>query len=574
MGELTYESRMSDSDALMWTIEKDAMLRSTITAVAVLDRAPDHDRLRELLDRGTRLVPRLRQRVRANPLSIAPPRWEVDPNFDLDYHVRFVRVPGAGDLRSVLDLAQPIAMAGFDRARPLWEATLIEGMEDGRAALVLKVHHAITDGVGSVKLALIMFELERDPAAGADMPPAPPAPVMSQAARWVDAIAHEQRRARGIIGRAGSTVSGATARTVADAAADPARALARAAATAASVARLAAPATAPLSPLMTGRSLSVRFDTLVVPMAAAKVAARSAGATLNDAFVAATAAGFARYHREMGTPATALRMTMPINVRTVGTEDVAGNQFVPARFPIPLGFDDPAARMKALHALVLGQRGEPSLAFVEPLAGLLRRLPTSLSTGLFGSMLKGVDLVTSNVPGAPIPIYTAGGRVEAMFALGPLTGAAANLTLLSYLDDLHIGVNMDPAAVTEPDRLVASLRAEWDEILAVAAASPAGSAADTITAPPATATTRAGTKRAASASKAAGRSTQETRAGTKRAAPTSKAVGPFARKTKTPNKGAAKRTAPAPKATKKATAKAAATRTAPTTKAKRTTRAS
>jgi len=468
MADLHYESRMSDSDALMWTIEKDAMLRSTITAVAVLDRAPDHDRLRHLLDRGTRLVPRLRQRVRANPLSIAPPRWEVDPNFDLDYHVRFVRAAGTGDLRSVLDMAQPIAMAGFDRARPLWEATLIEGMEGDRAALVLKVHHAITDGVGSIKLALIMFELERD-ATAEDLPDAPEAFVMSQAARWVDAIAHEQRRALGIARRSGSTVAGSAVAAASSAVSDPGGTVARVRETVESVARLAAPASAPLSPLMTGRSLSVRFDTIVVPMAAAKAASRAAGATLNDAFVAATCSGFARYHAEMGAPADALRMTMPINVRTAGTEDVAGNQFVPARFPIPLDLPDPVERMQVLHDLVLGQRGEPSLGFVEPVAGLLRRLPTSLSTGLFGSMLKGVDLVTSNVPGAPIPIYTAGGRVEALYALGPLTGAAANLTLLSYLDDLHIGVNVDPAAVTEPDRLVAALRAGWDELLAVAA---------------------------------------------------------------------------------------------------------
>jgi diacylglycerol O-acyltransferase len=468
MGELRYESRMSDSDALMWTIEKDAMLRSTITAVAVLDRAPDHDRLRHLLDRGTRLVPRLRQRVRANPLSIAPPRWEVDPNFDLDYHVRFVRAAGAGDLRSVLDMAQPIAMAGFDRARPLWEATLIEGMEDDRAALVLKVHHAITDGVGSIKLALIMFELERD-AAPEDLPDAPDAFVMSQAARWVDAIAHEQRRALGIARRSGTTVAGSAASVVTSVASDPVGTAGRLRETVESVARLAAPASAPLSPLMTGRSLSVRFDTLVVPMAAAKSAAKAAGATLNDAFVAATCAGFARYHDELDTPAEALRMTMPINVRTAGTEDVAGNQFVPARFPIPLDIADPVRRMQVLHDLVLDQRGEPSLGFVEPMAGLLRRLPTSVSTGLFGSMLKGVDLVTSNVPGAPIPIYTAGGRVESLYALGPLTGAAANLTLLSYQDDLHIGVNVDPAAVTEPDRLVAALRAGWDELLATTA---------------------------------------------------------------------------------------------------------
>ena len=207
---------------------------------------------------------------------------------------------------------------------------------------------------------------------------------------------------------------------------------------------------------MTGRSLSVRFDHLVIPMAEAKAAAKAAGATINDAFVAASAGGLARYHREMGMPAGSLRMSMPINVRTVETEDQAGNQFVPARFPIPLDEDDPTRRMQVLHELILGQRGEPSLGLVEPLAGVLRRLPTSLSTGLFGSMLKGVDLVTSNVPGAPIPIYTAGGRVESMFALGPLTGAALNLTLLSYLDDIHIGINLDPRR--SPSRTASWLR--------------------------------------------------------------------------------------------------------------------
>lgn len=465
MGELRYESRMSDSDALMWTIEKDAMLRSTITAVAVLDRAPDHDRLRHLLDRGSRIVPRLRQRVRANPLSIAPPRWETDPNFDLDYHVRFARATGAGDLRSVLDMAHPIAMAGFDRARPLWEATLIEGMEGDRAALVMKVHHAITDGVGSIKLALIMFELERE-ADPEELPDAPEAFVMSQASRWVDAIAHEQRRALGIASRSGTTIVGSAASAAGAAVSDPVGTARRVRETVESVARLAAPATAPLSPLMTERSLSVRFDTIEVPMDDAKRAAKAAGATLNDAFVAATAAGFARYHAELGAPVEALRMTMPINVRDEGTEDLAGNAFVPARFPIPLDVADPVERMQVLHDLVLDQRGEPSLGFVEPMAGLLRRLPTSVSTGLFGAMLKGVDLVTSNVPGAPIPIFTAGGQVEALYALGPLTGAAANLTLLSYLDTLHIGVNVDPAAVTEPERLVAGLRAGWDELLA------------------------------------------------------------------------------------------------------------
>jgi WS/DGAT/MGAT family acyltransferase len=463
MAELRYESRMSDSDALMWTIEKDAMLRSTITAVAILDRTPDRDRLRQVFDRGSRLVPRLRQRVRANPLSIAPPRWEVDPHFDLDYHIRVVRAPEPGDLRSVLDLAQPIAMAGFDRARPLWEATLVEGLEDDKAALIVKIHHAVTDGVGSIKLALVLFDLERDTEIG-EQPDPPEAQVLSQIGRWIDAMAHEQRRALGIARRSGATIVGSATRVAGDVVRDPLGSANRAKETVESVARLAAPATAPLSPLMTGRSLSVHFDTLVLPLAEAKAAAKAAGATLNDAFVAAVAGGFARYHEAMGIEADALRMTMPINVRSEDTEDLAGNAFVPARFPIPLDIDDPIERMRTLHTLVLGQRGEPSLGFVDPLAGVLRRLPTSLSTGVFGAMLKGVDLVTSNVPGAPIPSYSAGGLVEHMFAFGPLTGAAANITLLSHLDDIHLGINVDPAAVTDPDLLTASLAEAWADL--------------------------------------------------------------------------------------------------------------
>ena len=146
----------------MWTIEKDPMLRSTITAVLVLDQAPDPARLRHILERGTRMVARMRQRVRGNPLSVAPPRWEVDPHFDLDYHLRWVRAAGARDLRSVLDLAQPMAMQGFDRARPLWEMLVVTDLADGGAALVMKIHHAITDGVGAVQIALVLFELSRD----------------------------------------------------------------------------------------------------------------------------------------------------------------------------------------------------------------------------------------------------------------------------------------------------------------------------------------------------------------------------------------------------------------------------
>ena len=231
---------------------------------------------------------------------------------------------------------------------------------------------------------------------------------------------------------------------------------------------MAAPANEPLSPVMTGRSLSVHFETLRVPLDDARRAAEAAGGRLNDVFLAATADGLRRYHERHDAPTPALRLSMPINLRTVDEADATGNNFAPARFPIPLDVEDPAEAITTFRALVADQRAEPALAAVDPLARLLNQLPTALSTGLFGAMLKGVDLVASNVPGAPIPLYTAGAEVQAMYALGPMVGAAVNLTLLSYRDDIFVGVNVDPAAVADPDVLRECLLEGWDALLALA----------------------------------------------------------------------------------------------------------
>lgn len=459
--DLRFESRMSDMDALMWGIEKDPLLRSTITAVGILDRAPDRDRLLDKIERGTRVIPRLRQKAVSPPLSVAPPAWVIDPNFDLNYHVRWVRAAGDGSLRSLLQIAEPIAMQGFDRARPLWEFTVVEGLADGRAALIQKVHHSVTDGVGGIKLAMMLLDLERDPAPVTDaMPEPPPAAAVSRLALLLEGIAHEQRRQAGIAQR--------TIRQLREAAGHPVDVAKAAAEGAASLARLLAPAFEPLSPIMRNRSLSVRFDTIAVSLPDMKAAAKKAEGRLNDAFVAAVTGGLRRYHEHHDAVVPALRMSMPISIRDDATAGLAGNQFVPARFEVPIAGGDPVERMRSLRDLVRTQRDEPALAATEAIAGILNRMPTSLTTQLFGAMLKGIDFVTSNVPGAPIPVYLAGAKLEANFAFGPLAGSATNVTLLSYQDELHIGVNMDPAAIPDPDVFVACLNDGFEEVCKVA----------------------------------------------------------------------------------------------------------
>jgi diacylglycerol O-acyltransferase / wax synthase len=459
--DVTFEARMSASDALLWRIEKDPLLRSTIVMIMIFEGHLDHARVTERVDRASRVVPRLRQRVLGHPMSIATPRWEVDPNFDLAYHLRFTQAMGNGTLRDLFRIAEPIAMQGFDRARPLWEFTLVEGLEGGRSALIGKVHHAVTDGVGGMKLQLELLDLQPDPPPRGPMPPAPKARRLGEAQRWVDAVTWEAHRGAGNAQQLAGQAVSALGRAVTDPVGTGTSLLR----TAESAARMLGPALEPLSPLMTHRSLSQRFDTLQLDLPRLKAASKLVGGKLNDAYVAGVIGGLRHYHEHHGHDVHELRMTIPINVRNDRTANVAGNQFNPSRVNVPLWIDDPIGRMNAVRTMVERCRTEPALGLTEPLAEVLARLPATATTALFGSMLKGVDFITSNVPGPPIPVYVDGVRMERQIAFGPMTGAAANMVVLSYCDTMNVGVNSDPAAVPDPEVFTASLRHGFDEVL-------------------------------------------------------------------------------------------------------------
>ncbi|MGA0879336.1 MAG: wax ester/triacylglycerol synthase domain-containing protein, partial [Ilumatobacteraceae bacterium] len=160
--EIHFDHKMSDAEALMWRLDKDPYLSSTFANISILDRAPDFDRLRRRMERAAVAIPRLHQRVQAAPANLTPPIWVDDPDFDIDYHVRRVALPAPGSMRQMLDLATLITNDPFDRTRPLWQFVVIEGLADGRAALVEKLHHTIADGEGSVQLSLQFFDFDRD----------------------------------------------------------------------------------------------------------------------------------------------------------------------------------------------------------------------------------------------------------------------------------------------------------------------------------------------------------------------------------------------------------------------------
>jgi len=460
---IEYGNRMSDTDALMWHIERDPALRSTITTVWVLDRMPDTERMAAVTERATRVIPRLRQRVVTDPLGIANPVWETDPSFDLRFHLRRLRVPGQGTLRDLFDLAEPISMQAFDRDRPLWEFYLIEGLEEGRAGAILKLHHAISDGVGLVKMTENLVERTRDAELPTDeLPPLAEAVVQSDRQRATEALRHtlgERAKER-------RQVAGAIGRGVESFVRDPLGSVRSASDMLGSVGRMLRPVSEPMSPVMHGRSLGVSFHGFGVPLDALKRAGKAAGCSVNDAFVAAVAGGFRLYHEHHGQPADELRMTMPINLREGDKGHEAGNQFVPARFAVPVSEPNPIERMRTIRARVLEQRAEPALPSFPVISGLFNRLPPTLYTPFFGSMLKAVDFTTSNVPGPRFPVYMSGAKIEQQFPFGPTQGAA-NITGFSYDGQFQVGLNADPAAIDDAAVLAECLQKGFDEVLTV-----------------------------------------------------------------------------------------------------------
>lgn len=433
--------RLRDADALLWNIERDPVLRSTIVAVAVLDRPPDVRRLGARLERAAAAFPALRRVVVRDRLG--RPRWVDDRAFDLAYHLRRIACPAPGTVRDALDLVEPLAAAAFDPTRPLWEFTVVEGLADGRALLVQKLHHSLTDGVGAIAIAAMLLDLERDVIDPVDAGVPDHTPSRSPSLRGM------------VVGAARAGLRALT---------DPAGT----AHDAAVAVRLLAPALAPCSPLMRGRGTGRRLAVLDVPLDGLRAASRAAGGTLNDAFLAAVTGALRRYHDAYGAPVEELRVTMPVNVR-VDDDAIGGNRFSPVRFTVPVDGETAAQRVQDAAACSHEWRDERALSLTDVLAAALNRLPTRVTTRVFGGMLKNVDFVATNVPGVPVPVYLAGAKVEREYAFGPPSGSAVSFALVSHVDTCCIGVNVDTTAVRDPQRLVSCLRESFDEVLALGA---------------------------------------------------------------------------------------------------------
>jgi len=447
VAQTTMPARLSAADSLLWRIESDPVLRTPVVVVGLLDRSPTPEGVEATVERAAALLPRLGQRLDPPPLDLGRPRWRPSGERSLASHVRRVAALGGG-LDAALAVAEPDAAAAFDPVRSPWTITLVDGLDRGRSAVILRFHHTLTDGVGGIDIAERLFDRSRRPRAG-DTSLAPPKETEAGADRrpWPVALVDGARTAAGTLVR-------------------PWQALGAVVRVAGSAVRTLAPAPPGGSPVLAGRSLDRRLAVIERPLRDIQAAARATGGTVNDVLLAAVGGAMAEYHWDQGSPIPALRVVMPISVRRPG-DPVGGNRFVPARFTLPIDDPDPTNRVRIAGALVRAWRREPALGAADLLAAGVDFLPRALAARLFAGMLRSVDVDVVDVPGLRRRAYLGGARLERLWAFAPPTGAALSVTLVSHDGKACIGLACDQRAVTDPGGLQRCLAAALDELVAL-----------------------------------------------------------------------------------------------------------
>ena len=476
--ELAFSDRMSDHEAMMWNVEKDPWLNPNGAGLILLDRPLDHDHFRRTLRAAVARIPRLYERVVPGLARLSTPAWAPDPEFDLDYHVRYINVAAPGSERQLLDLAAQLYQEPLDRTRPLWRFVIIEGIEGGRAAIWALIHHSVADGIGQMRMAEMYQQLSPDepPPDEVDLEAIVEAAVEAHDAKesggnlatdFADttskSVSHLLRRQAGTVRRAAAEVAmwGADPTRARQAADD----LTSKISTALGVVRSDSEVEGG-SPLWKQRSRKRHLEWVSVPFDDLKRVSRQHGVSINDLFLAGMVEGAIRYHRDRGITVDAFNSSFVLSTRK--DRKAGGNAFTPV--PVQLsGADMPLGERVVEISAQLAELRESAgrSGGLTALSGVINLLPTSLVTSVARSQAAKIDFATSNLRGAPFPLYVSGARVVATISMGPLAGTACNATAMSYDGRFDIGLFVDPVAIDDPADFREAVADAFDAVLAL-----------------------------------------------------------------------------------------------------------
>lgn len=446
-------------DRLLHRGEANPRTRSGIMGVEILDTTPDWERFRTRFENASRKVLRLRQKVVMPTLPTVAPRWVVDPDFNVDYHVRRMRVPVPGTVRELMDLAEIAMQSPMDISRPLWSATLVEGLDGGRAAAILHLSHAVTDGVGAIEMFANIYDLERDPEPQAVAPLPIPQDLSPN-----DLMREGLNRLPGAIVGGVLGMIGGVARAATRIVRDPVSAVGGVVDYAMSGARVMAPA-ADSSPLLRRRSLATRSEAIDIKFSDLHRASKAAGGSINDAYLAGLCGALRLYHDAMGIPIRHLPMAVPVNLRSED-DPAGGNRFAGVNLAAPVGIVDPKQRIKAVRTQMTGKREERAIDVVGAIAPVLGFLPANFLESVAGSVVHS-DVQASNVAMYAGDTYIAGAKILRHYGIGPLPGVAIMAVLVSRSGYITVTARYDRASITNDALFAQCLVDGFNEVLAL-----------------------------------------------------------------------------------------------------------
>ncbi len=411
-----------------------------VSALLVADpsTAPDgfsFARLRALTAERLPLLPQFRWKLREVPFGLDRPGWVEEQAFDLDYHIRHIAVPPPGGPKELGELVGDLVSYKLDRAKPLWEMWVIEGLEGGQVAVLTKIHHSIIDGVSGAGLAQIILDLQPEPS------PVDVAPVESL---------HEQRVPGGpeLFG-VGLARTMLTPWRVARYSGQ----LVRQGFALAGFARRRRtppfPFQAPRTPFNAELTPHRRVATATVPLSRVKALKHAYDVKLNDVVLALCASTLRRYLDERGElPAAPLVAQVPVSVRPENDQQ-PGNQVAAMFTSLATDIDEPAERLHAIYEGTQNAKQMRQALEAHKIMNLTDTTPPGLialaarmymASGLGPRMPPPFNVIISNVPGPPFPLYMAGAKLQSLSPMGPLLyGGALNITVISYIDNLDFG---------------------------------------------------------------------------------------------------------------------------------------
>lgn len=406
-------------------------------------------------------VPRLHQRPVWPPGHAGRPHWVEDPGFDVRRHVHPLHLRAGSTDDDLLDVAAELFRTQLDRRRPLWELWFIDGLSDGRAAVVEKIHHSLVDGIGGVDVAMMLLDLTPD--APLPAPPHPaPADVRSPLALLADAA------------RAAASEPFVLGRDVASMAVHPLRTAGRAWRLGQAAASVAGELVAPRSSL-NRRVGTHRFYRVVRrSLPDVRAAGRVLGGTVNDVVLTAVTAGFHELfsvHDESlrGAPLHAL---VPVSVRAAHEHQDLGNRVAAMLVPLPIAETETRARFDEVLREVRRAKRRHQVELAAAVVSAADHMPEPLLAAM-GRLVHHqplVNVVVTNVPGPPVPLYLRGAECLEMFPLCPLArNTAISVGILSYGDALTLGLWGDSDRVPDLPLLIEAIEDSFDDLQKLAA---------------------------------------------------------------------------------------------------------